>query len=306
MAQPREERLTGTILGILAIVIWASLVGVARGTRGHVGVLAAGALANLVGGGVGIVVGQVRSGYLAKARRLPVKYVAGCGALFVAYNAALYPALQMASSEQQVVEVGLIQYLWPALTLVFAVPLLHKKALPWLWPGLIVATSGAFLAKSGGAISWRSFLAGLDTNPWAYGLALLAAISWGLYSNLARRWGGKRGVSGVPVFLVATGVVLGVVHAAYSPSLRIPLRAGPLLELAYLTVFPTLLAYVFWDIAMRRGNNILVASLSFFTPLISTIITCAYLRVPMGPYLWAASGLVMAGAAICERSIKSR
>jgi drug/metabolite transporter (DMT)-like permease len=305
MTHLRREQLTGTLLGIAAILIWASLVAVARGTQEHIGVLPAAALANLVGGCLGLTVEQIRSGYLQQARALPSKYLLGCGALFVAYNASLFPALQLAGSEVQVVEVGLIQYLWPALTLAFAVPVLHKKASAWLWPGLIVATAGAFLAKSGGSISWASFREGLDTNPWPYVFALAAAFTWALYSNFARRWAGQTRVSGAPLFLMATGVVLTLVHVGTGGSFDVPWKTRPLAELAYLTLFPTLLAYVFWDTAMRRGNMILVSSLSFFTPLLSTMISCVYLGVPMGRDLWIASALVIAGAFICKRSIRN-
>lgn len=303
MTPSHREQWTGTALGILAVLIWASLVAVARGTHNHMGVLASGALANLLGGGIGLAVAQIRSGYFNQMRHLPAKYLLGCGAMFVLYNAALFPALQWASSESQVVEVGLIQYLWPALTLAFAVPILHKQARVWFWPGLLIATAGAFLAKSGGSISLKSFLAGLDTNPWPYVLALVAAVSWALYSNLSRRWAGQAPVSGAPIFLTATGIVLAVIHAVGGAGFRIPLEAQPLAELAYLTLFPTLLAYVFWDVAMRRGNMLLVSSFSFFTPLLSTIISCVYLGVPMGLDLLIASGLVIAGAVVCKRFI---
>lgn len=304
MSPSRREPLTATLLGMVAILIWASLVAVARGTSEHFGVLPSAALANLLGGAIGIAVAQVRTGYLGQVHRLPRKYLLGCGACFVAYNTALYPALQAAVSSQQVVEVGLIQYLWPALTLALAVPILGKKAGPWLWPGLIVATAGAFLAKSGGQISWASLRAGLDANPWPYGLAVVAAFSWALYSNLARRWAGESSVSGAPLFLTATGVVLTIVHAAGGGTYGLVFQPRPLLELAYLTLFPTLLAYVFWDFAMRRGNIVLVSSLSFFTPLLSTLFSCLYLGVPMGAHLWAASAMVIAGAVICKRSVR--
>ncbi|HOA73852.1 MAG TPA: aromatic amino acid DMT transporter YddG [Phycisphaerae bacterium] len=304
MSRSSREQLTGTCLGIAAILIWSSLVAVARGTSEHLGVLASAALANLVGGGLAVAVAQMRTGYLEKVIRLPRNYLLGCGALFVLYNLALYPALQAAATEQQVIEVGLIQYLWPALTLALAVPVLGKNASPWLVPGLIVATAGAFLAKSGGSLSWASFRVGLDTNPWPYALALVAAMSWALYSNLARRWAGQRGVSGAPLFLTATGVALAIVHAVRGGGYHLDWQLRPVLELAYLTLFPTLLAYVFWDFAMRQGNIILVSSLSFFTPLLSTLISSIYLGVPMGVDLWIASGLVIVGAFICKRSIR--
>jgi len=75
------------------------------------------------------------------------------------------------------------------------------------------------------------------------------------------------------------------------------------LELLYMSVFPTFLAYIFWDRAMRKGNIILVVSLSYFTPLLSIVITSLYLGVVIKPTLWIACGLVIVGAVICKFSI---
>lgn len=73
-----------------------------------------------------------------------------------------------------------------------------------------------------------------------------------------------------------------------------------------MSVFPTFLAYTFWDRAMRKGNIILVVSLSYFTPLLSIIISSLYLRVAIKANLWIACGLVIAGAVICKFSIIDR
>jgi hypothetical protein len=34
-----------------------------------------------------------------------------------------------------------------------------------------------------------------------------------------------------------------------------------------------------WDVAMRKGNLLLVAAMSYFTPLFSTMLSCANLKV---------------------------
>lgn len=300
---PRAQA-SATLLGILAIAIWASLVAVARGTQGHLGVMASGAIANLAGGLAGVVAAEFRGGYLRRLRTLPRKYLLIGGGLFTGYNAALFTALSLAGDEAQVVQLGLVQYLWPALTLAFSVPVLGKKARVWLWPGLLVACAGIYLARPEGGVSWQAFRSGVAEAPLPYLLALCAAVSWALYSNLARLWAAEAKVSAAPLFLAASGAVLAVLHAARGDGYDVPWRAGPLLELAYLAIFPTLLAYVFWEVAMRRGNIVLVASLSLFTPVLSTLITCVYLGVPMGIGLWTASGLVVAGAMICKRSIR--
>jgi hypothetical protein len=73
--------------------------------------------------------------------RLPKRYLFGCGALFVSYEVALYLAVGLSVSDQQVLVVGLINYLWPALILLTAIPILRYRARPWLgWAWLVVAT----------------------------------------------------------------------------------------------------------------------------------------------------------------------
>jgi drug/metabolite transporter (DMT)-like permease len=71
-----------------------------------------------------------------------------------------------------------------------------------------------------------------------------------------------------------------------------------------MAVFPTILAYAFWDTAMRRGNMILVASLSYLTPLLSIIIGSMYLGVGTGWYLWTGCLVVIAGSLVCKLSVQ--
>ncbi len=71
-----------------------------------------------------------------------------------------------------------------------------------------------------------------------------------------------------------------------------------------MSVFPTILAYTFWDTAMRRGNMILVASLSYLTPLLLIIIGSIYLGVGTGWHLWLGCLLVIVGSFASKLSIE--
>jgi drug/metabolite transporter (DMT)-like permease len=61
---------------------------------------------------------------------------------------------------------------------------------------------------------------------------------------------------------------------------------------------------VFWDIAMREGDLVLVASCSYLTPFFSTVVSCIYLRVWPGPSLWLGCLLIIAGSFLSWRSIR--
>lgn len=301
-----RQRMMATLLGLLAILMWGSLVAAVRSVVAQMGVLASAAAANLAGGLLACGAVSLRPGAMRRMLALPRAYLAGCGTLFVVYNLALYLAIDRSASHAQAVEVALVNYLWPALALVLAVPILGKRARGWLVPGLILALAGVYLAvMQGRSMSWASLEEGLLANPLPYGLGLAAAVCWGLYSNLSPRWAGDAPESGVPVFLLATGIALAAGAVVGGP-ICWPSGARGVLELAYLALFPTWLAYLFWDIAMRRGNMVLVTSVSFFIPLISTILSCLYLGVPMTGDLWLGCGLVIAGAVVCKNSVTDR
>ena len=98
-----------------------------------------------------------------------------------------------------------------------------------------------------------------------------------------------------------TGLVLIVIRFIFPEESSWTPRV--LIELLYMSIFPTFLAYLFWDRAMRKGKIILVVSLSYFTPLLSIIISSLYLKVAIKANLWIACGLVIAGAVICKFSV---
>ena len=85
------------------------------------------------------------------------RVIFGCGSLFVLYMLALYLALGLAAGRRQVLEIGLMNYLWPAFTLLLAPVVLKKKAGLILIPGTLLALAGVFLVlTSGHSVSFTS------------------------------------------------------------------------------------------------------------------------------------------------------
>lgn len=290
-----------TASGIGAILLWSTTFAFARSLSEQVGPLTAGAAAYLAGGCICLLrlcwSGRVMGGLLA----LPRPYLFGCGSLFVLYAAAVYISVGLAADRGQVLEIVLVNYLWPTLTILFSVPLLGKRGSIWLLPGSALALLGVFLVMTqGSSVSWVSLAEHLRKNPAAYLLALAAAISWALYSNLARRWSVPGGGGAVEFFLIATGLVLLGLRALVTEPAGWGLRSfGEVLGLAGATA----LSYILWDVAMRKGNLLLVAAMSYFTPLLSTVLSCAYLRVSPGPGLWIGCVLLVCGSILTWHSM---
>ena len=290
------------MFGIFAILFWGTTIAFSRSLTEQLGPLTAASWIYLLSGIWGCIYLISTPGGIKKTFQLPILYLIGCGALFVIYTVSLYLAVGLAFSREQVIEVSIINYLWPGLTLVFSLPILHKKAKLTLIPGMVLAFSGFYLATiNSGMFSWEVFKGNLQVNYLPYLLAFVAAISWGLYSNLVRRWAGHTEGGAVPLFLLGTGLVLIVIRFIFPEESYWSPRV--VMELLYMSVFPTFLAYLFWDRAMRKGKIILVVSFSYFTPLLSIIISSLYLQVAIKSSLWIACGLVILGAVICKFSI---
>ena len=304
--QSSSSKQLPTVLGILAVLFWSTTVAVAREIIEHLGPLTAGAALYLIGGALSCLALLIRPERIERILRLPRAYLFGCGGLVILYVLCFFLALGLAADRAQVVEVGLINYLWPALTLMLAVPILGHRARPSLVPGVLIAFAGTGLvaAAQNEAISWAGFLADLRSNAAPYLLALAGAFAWAFYCDLSRRWAGEADSGAMSLFLLAGGLTLLAArcffheHPHWNKMIAV--------KTALYIIFPIGLAYPFWDIAMRRGRMVFVASFSYLLPLFSTIIASLALRVRLTGALWAGCALVIAGAVICKFSVVER
>lgn len=303
-AEPEHDSRAATGLGLTAVIFWSTSIGVSRSLVVRVGPMTAAASLLLVSGVLGCAWLALSAGGLRRLGRMPLRYLLGCGSLLVIYDILLYAALGLAENGTQVLVVGVINYLWPGLTLALSVPILKRRAGPLLLPGMAVAFAGVVLAMAGGSdVTWSGLCRTLGGNPAPYALVLAAAVIWALYSNLARTWGRGVGAGAVPLFLLAAGIVIGGLRFAFHEHSQWTLPAGG--EVLFMALFPSLLAYTFWDVAVRHGNHTLVAAFSYMIPILSTGVTCVYLGVQPTWTLWAGCCLVVAGAVVCKLSIRA-
>ena len=294
--------------GFLAVIFWSMSIPLSRSLTEKLGMFNTAGLACLFGGIVAILYYMVA--YRAQFRTLikfSPRYLLLCGTPFVLYMIFLYAAVGMASNRQEVVEVGLINYLWPTFILVFSIPILKNKASPWLIPGIIVSFSGIVLvdvSMDEEVFSIQNSLMNLKYNFLPYLFALGNAVLWSIYSNLANKMAELSNKLTVPLLLIVSGIMLEILAAVFQE--KAVWDGTALVELLILALFPCVVAYILWDAAMRKGNMILVTSFAYFTPLFSTIMTGLYLGVKLVTGVWIACALVIAGAVICNFSMRKQ
>lgn len=75
-------------------------------------------------------------------RRFSPRYLIAGSVLFVSYEICLALSLGYAATRSQAIEVGMVNYLWPSLTIVFAILFNGQKSTLWVIPGLAVSLLG--------------------------------------------------------------------------------------------------------------------------------------------------------------------
>mgnify|MGYP003884428983 CR=1 FL=1 len=186
------------------------------------------------------------------------------------YTLLLYGALGFTSA----LNASLITAANPALIVVMAVLLLGEKTTGLGWLGIGLGLLGVLLVLTRGELQRLSSLS-INTGE----LMMLGAIVvWGCYTIIARRLD-------IPA-IAATGVQVALATVTLAPfalamNVRLPETPAEGWSLAYIVVFPSLGAYLFWNLALKTtppgtaGNylNLMVVFTAIITVALGTPLT---------------------------------
>ncbi|AIA71222.1 aromatic amino acid DMT transporter YddG [Pectobacterium atrosepticum] len=286
-----------TLTGLLAIILWSTSVGLIRSLTEALGPI----------GGAAMIYSTSTLCLLVfyglpRIKTLPRIYLFAGGALFVCYEIFLSLSIGLADSRMQAMEIGMINYLWPSLTILFSLFINQQKSRFLLWPGLVISLGGIVWIMKGESdwtpeLLWNNILA----NPLAYSLAFSAALTWALYCNITKRYG--QGKSGVSLFFFIASLVLWIQYS-FSAEGPISLTLPSSLELLFMGASAAL-AYSAWNAGIQYGNLTLLATASYFTPVLSTLLAALWLNITPAISFWQGVAMVTAGSLLCWYATRS-
>jgi drug/metabolite transporter (DMT)-like permease len=300
----RSARL-GLVLGGIAVLFWSfgsSLIFL--GAR-QAGTWPFVAIAALVGGGSQLIGWRLYRGGIRSAVWLPWRLWAVSLPCFVLYG-LVWPWALVSSSATQVFGVSLINYLWPVLTVLFSA---------WWVPRARLTTRtvlATFLALAGLVCAnlqhIRDLLAAGDSAGVSpvrrflpYGLALVAAVTWAIYSTLLARWRDwARNYVTSPLGFLLTGTIACAI-TAFSGSMPANLNSSGTLMIICYGAGPLAVGYLLWEIALSKARVHTLSLLAAATPVLSTFLLCLFLRTLPGPELIVAALLVGGGVLLSAR-----
>lgn len=199
----------------------------------------------------------------------------------------------MALKYAPLIEVSLIVYLWPLLLGVFVAQ--SKNKIYALLGGLVGFIGIVFLISdgSGFAVNSQYFL--------GYLFAASCALLWSSYSWLMTHFDNHVDDIGWLSFYVAISALLA--HLFFEQTV-ICFSFAQIVGVFLLGLGPVGGAFYLWDIALKKGNKTLLASLSFLTPLFSTILLVMTQQIHFSWSISLALVFVLIGAAISNCNCK--
>lgn len=244
-----------TSMGAVALVLWALLALLSRAAA-DVPPFQLTAMSFGISAALGLGWLAMR-GEMSVLRQPPLAWAHGVGGLF-GYHALFFAALANAPAA----EANLLNYMWPLLIVLLSAPLLGLRLTRRHAVGVVLGLCGCLLLLGQGT----EFSTGAALG---YACAAGAALTWALYSVLARRMAGVPSAA-VAGFCGGSAVLAALAHLAFETTVMpsVPVWGSVIL----LGVGPVGIAFVLWDVGMKLGDPRLLGTLAYATPVASTVL----------------------------------
>ncbi|CAG2153020.1 Aromatic amino acid exporter YddG [Cupriavidus yeoncheonensis] len=293
-----QSKRKATLIGLIAIVLWSAIVGLIRGVSESLGATGGAAMMYSVASVLlCLTVGFGRPG------EFPRRYLLWGSILFVSYELCLSLSIGYAHSSRQAIEVGMVNYLWPALTMLSAIAFNRQKASFLIIPGFLVAILGICMVLGGEqGLDVAGMAANVRDNPLSYGLAFAGALIWAAYCTVTSRIAG--GKNGITLFFMLTALALWAKyvfgeHAPMSFSVH---------AVIYLAMAASAMGfgYAAWNVGILHGNVTVLAGASYFIPVFSAVLAGLLLQTPLSLAFWKGASMVCAGSILCWLATRGR
>ena len=287
-----------TCIGLIAVVLWSSIVGLIRGVSESLGATGGAAMMYSVASALLLLtVGFPR------VREFPRRYLLWGSLLFVSYELCLALSIGYANSSRQAIEVGMVNYLWPAFTILAAILFNRQPSNLLIVPGFALAMLGICWVLGGEqGLDLASMLANIQDNPLSYGLAFTGAVIWAAYCTVTARIAG--GKNGITLFFMLTALVLWAKYfATGGGDMQFSLHA-----LTYLALAASAMGfgYAAWNVGILHGHVTLLAGASYFIPVFSAALAAALLSTPLPLSFWQGASMVCLGSVLCWLASRTR
>lgn len=294
----KSARSNATFIGLIAIILWSTMVGLVHSVSQLLGPIGGIAMIYTCASALLIVTFGV-----PKIKTFPWKYLLIGGFLFVAYEISFALAIGYANNGTQAIEVNIINYLWPCLTIVFAIIFNKQKSTLLVIPGLTFSLLGVCWVLGGEkGLDLSVMISNIESNTFSYVSAFVGAFIWATYCTVTNKL--AEGKNGITLFFILTATVLWI---------KLFISGGVALNLSMRAIIYVLMAscavgfgYASWNFGILYGNVSILASASYFTPILSSLLASLFLNAPLSASFWQGVFMVCLGSVLCWQATKDQ
>lgn len=286
-----------TLIGLIAILLWSAIVGLIKSVSEGFGAIGGAAMIYTCSA----VLLLFTVGF-PKVRQFPRSYLIVGSVLFVCYELCLSLSLGFTESGRQAIEVGMVNYLWPSMTIVLSVIVNRQKTSLLIIPGVLISVAGICRVLGGDSgFSIGDMADNVMANPLSYGLAFSGAIIWAIYCVVTKRI--AQGSNGITLFFILTAITLWVKFLLV-PQPEFVLSTKVWINLA-LAAMAMGFGYAAWNVGILHGNVTILAAASYFIPIISAVLAAFMLNSQLSIAFWQGTAMVSLGSLACWWSTRT-
>lgn len=286
-----------TLVGLCAIILWSLIVGLIKGVSESFGaILGAASIYSIASLFLLFTVGWT------PLKNFPKKYLVYGPIFFVTYELCLSLSIGYTTTSRQAIEVGMVNYLWPTLTMTSMIIFTKTKTNWLIAPGIVLSMAGIIWVLGGDeGLDISQMMTNISSNPLSYGMALLGALIWSAYCVVTARM--AKGINGITFFfmLVALSLWIKYFFSGIQPEVKITLSS-----ISYLVFASSAMGfgYAAWNLGILKGNSTLLAGASYFTPVLSSLFSSIILATSLGISFWQGTLMVCTGSILCWLSTR--
>lgn len=284
-----EKSKTAYIYAAITVVLWGTLATVSKVLLESLDAMLVLAFTCDVSAGVLFIFNLVR-GNIKREKIGSIKNILKMSCLgfigFFLYNLFYLMGIDLLPSQQAMI----INYLWPAMIIVFSCIFLKEDITVKKVTAVILSFVGIIVVAINGNVETL-----LKSNIKGVCFCLCASVCYGFYAALNKKQKYNKEIAMMFAFGVAgiTATVISIAKGSISQ-----ISADVLPGLIYDALVVNAVAYTSWMLALEYGNTAVISNLAYLTPFISLVAANIVLNEKISVYSFAGLFMIILGIVV--------
>lgn len=282
-----------TLLGISALLLWATLVGLLRLSTAKFGPMYTATYVYTISAFI-----LYFTYGLPNLKSASKKFLIISSIIFVTFEICYALSITMANTSEKSIELNIIFNLWPTFTIILMALLKEEKVNKFTILGILISFSGIIFINYKDGFN---ILASIKNNPASYLLILAASILWSIYCLYTKKH--SNGVNLISLYFILTAIVLWTLTLFTQGFNLTKVTTWMSYVIIFLNASFFALGYLAWNIGIIKGNMSVLILLSYFAPIFSSVFSMLVLQTNLSGNFWPGSFIVVVGSLISWFSI---